>query len=351
MTEEEMWKAVVNCDASYDNKFFYGVKTTGIYCLPSCKSKTPNRENIVFFVTKEEAEKAGFRPCKRCRPDLLDDNPAIGLSRKRKERIERDYMDRLKLAEDRKEIGVRQKHLTEVFKQQYGITPSEYRIQRKMETARKLLQEGRSIQEVSLLSGYKNLSEFYDHFRRQVGMTPARYREIFAKNIRRSVLDTPIGKLRIFASEEAILGVEKAEKENKEVGANLSSLPSDDILTEEDSGKLVEACREELKEYFSGKRKQFDLPLLPEGTDFQKDVWSHLKKIPYGEKRTYGELADSMNHSKAYRAVGMANHCNPILILIPCHRVIGADGSLTGYAAGVEAKKYLLELEKENAVK
>lgn len=209
----------------------------------------------------------------------------------------------------------------------------------RISASKKMLQEGYFIQDAFLLAGYVNLSAFYDHFHRETGMTPSRYRQLFANNISREVLDTPIGKLSIYASKEGILCVKKAVP---------SSTNFDKEIKDDASGELVKACEKELSEYFSGKRKSFDLPLLPEGSDFQKKVWEKLLKIPYGETRTYGELAEMTGDKKASRAVGMANNNNPILILIPCHRVIGSDGSLTGYVAGVEAKKYLLQLEKEN---
>ncbi len=146
-------------------------------------------------------------------------------------------------------------------------------------------------------------------------------------------LETPIGLLKITANDKAIIAIKPIEVEKNR---SLS----------EDANELVKKCAQELKEYFAGQCTNFDLPLAPKGTDFQEQVWQTLQKIPYGETRTYGEVAQMMGKPKAARAIGMANHTNPILILIPCHRVIGVNGSLTGYAAGIENKKYLLELEK-----
>ena len=148
-------------------------------------------------------------------------------------------------------------------------------------------------------------------------------------------------------SKDAVLCVEQASRERREAGAEADQIPADRILADHTSGSLVMDTEAQLNEYFSGKRRSFDLPVRPEGTGFQKNVWEHLCDIPYGVTRTYGELAEMTGNKKASRAVGMANHCNPILILIPCHRVIGADGSLSGYAAGIEAKKYLLQMEQE----
>lgn len=155
------------------------------------------------------------------------------------------------------------------------------------------------------------------------------------KKISQLTIDTPIGLLEITATDESIVGVKPVDHEENVAGDAVAN-------------DLVQKCRVELEEYFAGKRKNFDLPLAGEGTDFQKQVWEQLQRIPYGETRTYGEIAKIMGRPKASRAIGMANHNNPILILVPCHRVIGADGSLTGYVAGIEAKKYLLEFEKKN---
>ena len=350
MDKSEMWEAVRSCDATYDGRFFYGVKTTGIYCRPSCKSKTPREENVEYFSTRGDAEAAGYRPCKRCRPDLLGTyDPAAELSARAKELIDRGFGDRAELAKSMRDMGVSRKHLTEVFKKEYDITPSEYLLQTRIASARGMLQDGVSVLDTSVAVGYASPSAFYEHFRRITGMTPARYRQIFANDMSRDVLATPIGHLRIIAGQDSILCVEQASRMASEAGAFGGGVPADRMVRDDASGELLKACEAELGEYFSGKRRAFDLPLAPEGTDFQKTVWGELRHIPYGETRTYGELAAMTGNARASRAVGMANHCNPILILIPCHRVIGSDGSLTGYAAGIEAKRYLLKLERGTA--
>lgn len=155
------------------------------------------------------------------------------------------------------------------------------------------------------------------------------------ENVSQLTLKTPIGLLQIIATDKAIVSVKPTSHEENIVG-------------NEAANKLAQECKVELTEYFAGKRKKFDLPLKQEGTQFQKKVWQELKQIPYGETKTYGEIAKLIDKPKAARAIGMANHNNSIMILIPCHRVVGADGSLTGYAYGIEAKKFLLELERKN---
>lgn len=155
------------------------------------------------------------------------------------------------------------------------------------------------------------------------------------ENVSQLTLKIPIGLLQIIATDEAIVSIKPTSHEENIVG-------------NEAANKLAQECKVELTEYFAGKRKKFDLPLKQEGTQFQKKVWQELKQIPYGETKTYGEIAKLIDKPKAARAIGMANHNNSIMILIPCHRVVGADGSLTGYAYGIEAKKFLLELERKN---
>lgn len=236
-----------------------------------------------------------------------------------------------------------------VFKRYYDMKPAEYLIQVRIAAAKQALQAGASIFDAAADSGYTgytNFSSFYAHFRKLSGMPPAKYRQLFAQNISRAVMDTPIGPLRIVASQDAIICVEPANYLEKKTGQATYQVPADRIIPNDPSGDLVKACMRELKEYFAGQRQKIDLPLSPEGTSFQQKVWQQLQQIPYGETRSYQQLAEMTGDKNASRAIGLANNCNPILILIPCHRVIGADGSLTGYAAGLAAKKLLLDLEK-----
>lgn len=246
------------------------------------------------------------------------------------------FSDRQELNHQLKELGVTRKQMSLVFKRYYDMKPAEYLIQVRIAAAKQALQAGASVFD----------SSFYAHFRKLSGMPPAKYRQLFAQNISRAVMDTPIGPLRILSSQDAILCVEPANYLEKKAGQAPDQVPVDRIIPNDPSGDLVKACMRELKEYFAGQRQRFDLPLSPEGTSFQQKVWQQLQQIPYGETRSYQQLAEMTGDKNASRAIGLANNCNSILILIPCHRVIGADGSLTGYAAGLAAKKLLLDLEK-----
>ena len=335
--KEIWWNAVMENDSTFDGKFFYAVESTGIYCKPSCPSKAPKRENVRFFATKEEAEAAGFRPCKRCRPDLLEYDPALEIAKDIAASIHQRFHDE-SFAGFTFPLGISKKHGSEVFKKVYGKTMAQYTKEVRIQKACELLQEGMSIVETASAVGYENLSGFYTQFKKVKAMTPSKYRERYSKHMSRGVVETPIGKLNIVCSKEAVLHVKMAEKEEEPFEALISN-GSDGIYL---------SCKEELEEYFAGKRTTFDLPLAPEGTDFQKKVWQKLCDIPYGETRNYKELATMAGNPKASRAVGMANHENPIMIIIPCHRVIGKDGTLVGYAGGLSVKEYLLDLEKKH---
>ena len=256
------------------------------------------------------------------------------------------FTDRQELNQQLKELGVTRKQMSLVSKRYYDMKPAEYLIQVRIAAAKQALQAGASVFDAAADSGYTNYSSFYTHFHKLSGMPPAKYRQLFAQNISRAVMDTPIGPLRTVASQDAILCVEPENYLEKKGGRASDQVSPDRIIPNDPSGDLVKACMRELKEYFAGERQKFDLSLSPEGTSFQQKVWQQLQQIPYGETRSYQEVAEMTGDKNASRAIGLANNCNPILILIPCHRVIGADGSLTGYAAGLEDKRYLLDLEK-----
>ncbi|MFV0617429.1 bifunctional transcriptional activator/DNA repair enzyme AdaA [Megasphaera sp. WILCCON 0056] len=337
MTEDEMWKALVSCDKSYDGQFFYGVKSTGIFCRPSCASRTPLRKNVVYFHTAEEALKAGFHPCKRCRPDLLVFTPALDIAREAKEIMDRAYNDSSLLAQKMTRLGITRNHLDKIFKNQYQESLKEYLNRLRIQKAKGLLSEGVPISDTAWAIGMNSLSGFYSFFKKETGLTPADYQHHGHRKDEPPMYHTfyrsPIGTLVIRSTEEAIIGISPLTQE-------IQASPRENQLTLK--------CTKELDEYFSGTRKTFDIPLAPKGTPFQQAVWKAVCEIPYGSTHTYGEIAKKVGSPKAYRAVGMSNHKNPILILIPCHRVIGSQGNLTGYAAGLKNKQYLLEMEKRN---
>ena len=338
--EETLWQAVAACDEAYDGAFFYGARTVGVYCRASCKSRTPLRKNIVFFETAAQAEAAHFRPCKRCRPDLLAYEPVRALAEQAKALIDGGFHARTRLTEDMRRLGVSPNRLAAVFKQTYGIPPLTYLHQRRLAYAKDLLaQSPLPILEVAYATGFESLSAFYAFFKKQTGLTPKEYqgdaREAAPMHAIHP-LETPVGRLGIVEADGAIAYL----------------LFPDDARMADCAVRETALTREaaaQLCAYFAGERRRFALPLRLAGTPFQNAVWRALQGIPYGETRSYQAIAAQAGAPKAARAVGMANHRNPLPILVPCHRVVGADGRLTGYAGGLDIKQALLALERRHA--
>ncbi len=328
MDEREKWRAVEECDAEYDGKFFYAVKSTGVYCRPSCKSKTPRPENVRYFATRAEAEAAGFRPCKRCRPDLAEYDPDAETAERARELIELHFADAGELRDALAGIGLSRAQLTRIFERRFDMPIKQYADRVRLERAKALLDAGSSVTDAASAVGMGSaaLAAF---FRKHSGMPPSEYAAKSAAEGASCVVASPVGLLRLTESGLGITGIafvrEGAQSETR--------------------GEFLPEAKRQLDEYFAGKRREFEFPLDMRGTEFQKRVWAELRRIPYGETRSYQEIAAALGNAKASRAVGMANNRNPIVIAVPCHRVVGKDGSLVGYAGGLDRKKYLLELE------
>ena len=333
MNEQEKWNIVMKNDQSYDGKFYYGVKSTGIYCRPSCASKLPRRDNVIFFDCITDAERSGFRPCKRCHPELLEYDPLSELAQQAKEMIDQNYFERTKLQEGLKQAGVTRRHLTEIFEKQFGTSIEEYMAKVRLARAKELLNEGKKITDVAFAIGMNSSASFATFFKKHTGMTPSDYTATRLIQNPTCYYESPLGLIRIEEDSQGITSLKFADQ------------VTDDIKAVS-FGTFLNDTKLQLQDYFSHKRSQFDLPLSISGSDFQKQVWAVLKDIPYGETRSYKQIAKAIGNEKAARAVGMANNRNPILIIIPCHRVVGKDGTLVGYAGGIERKQKLLKLER-----
>lgn len=339
MTDNERWNAVIGNNADVDGLFYYAVKSTGIFCRPSCKSKKPVRENVMFFDCREDAIASGFRPCKRCRPELLDYQPLTDVAILAKNVIEQYHSEKQQLADEFQKLGVSKRRIAQIFKQEYGVSPTEYANHIRIQNAKEQLQHSTlSIIDIAYSLGYESLSAFFTFFRKNTGITPKEYRNHKGKpslleNSFYGVYDTTFGQITIVCNGFAIVAVQ--------FGNQMCGI-------KEKRTELTDKTAFDINEYFSGRRKDFDIRIAPQGTQFQRNVWDALCQIPYGETRTYKEIAKAIGNPKASRAVGMANNKNPILLLIPCHRVIGANGSLVGYAGGIDMKEKLLQLEQSN---
>lgn len=343
MTENEKWNAVLSNDVKAAGLFYYAVRSTGIFCRPSCSSREPVRENVEFFDSPPEAQAAGFRPCKRCRPDLWSYNPSADLAQRAKEGIDRSYKEKLELDGALKELGISKSRLRQIFIQEYGLTPNKYRNQLKIRRAIELLAYSEEpIINIAASLEYDSLPAFFAFFRKYTGQTPGEFRrqtkgyagEVFdSEPISYGVYDTSFGSITIASDGSSIQSVRFGHQIPEEGG---------DHKTE-----LLDQTARQLEDYFTGKRQSFSLPLSLKGTPFQRRVWEEISLIPYGETRSYKEIAEPIGKPNASRAVGMANNKNPLLLLIPCHRVIGANGALVGYAGGIEVKEKFLQLEKK----
>lgn len=332
MIDPERWNAVLTNNRDYDGKFFYGVKSTSIFCRPSCASKPPKPENVVFFNSKEEAQKAGFRPCKRCRPDLISYRPTDELVEEAKAIIDRSFAERLELQAKLHALGVTRRHLTELFAEKFDMSLEQYIAQVRFQRAKELLDAGNRVTDVAFAVGMESLAAFTTFFKKQAGVTPSDYALQRALEHPYCFFETPLGLIRM---EENLYGIASLRFVDNKTEHSLAA----------DSSIYLTDAKSQILEYFSQKRRSFDIPLSMMGSAFQKSVWNALCAIPYGEVRSYQQVAEMIGNREAARAVGMANNRNPILIMIPCHRVVGKDGKLVGYAGGIHRKRYLLEME------
>jgi AraC family transcriptional regulator of adaptative response/methylated-DNA-[protein]-cysteine methyltransferase len=342
---KELERALAAKDASYDGVFYTAVRTTGIFCRPSCPSR-PNLENVEFFGSVKECLFAGYRPCKRCRPLEATGTPPEWVNELIR-RVEADSDVRLK-AEDLRSLGVTPERARRWFQQHYGMSFTAWCRGNRLAGAFMRLRQGTNLDEAGFDSGYESHSGFREAFTRAFGDAPGRSRRS-GECVVVAMIESPLGPLIAGANEKGIVLLEYTDRRMLE--NNLKRLRrrfNCGVVPGRHS--LLDQLEQELKAYFEGSRRQFTLPLAARGTPFQEKVWAELRRIPYGETISYDELARRINHPTAQRAVARANGMNCVAILIPCHRVIGKDGTLTGYGGGLWRKRLLLELEKTGSL-
>jgi len=345
ITRGEMERAFYTKDASYDGVFFVAVKTTGIFCLPSCPA-SPKRENVEFFHSAREAIFAGYRPCKRCHP--LDVNGAPPRwARTLMERIEHAPAEKI-TAGEMASMGVTPERARRWFLDHYGMTFAEWQRGKRLAEAFTQIRNGEPLDDVVFANGFESHSGFRDAFSKTFGAPPMQARYIAAASdayIAAQFIESPLGPLLAAATRDGVCFLEFSDRRMLEYNYKqirkrfgLPILPT--------TNDALEKLRAELSCYFQGKQKNFATRLAPNGTPFQERVWNELQEIPHGETISYEQLAYRIKQPTAVRAVARANGSNRISILIPCHRVIGKDGELTGYGGGLWRKRLLLELEK-----
>lgn len=347
MTNEQLdwrWKAVQARNSEFDGAFYFAVQTTGVFCRPSCSSRSPKRQNVRFFMTPAEAERAGFRACLRCKPTLeYSPAPAAALITRAFEILRNDVDDIPTVDDLANRLEVSPGHLQKTFKAIIGLSPKEVTDMMRIENFKQNVK--RADVTTSLYdSGFGSSRSLYEKAGEKLGMTPATYKK-GGKDVAigYTIVDSRLGKLMVAATTKGICAVSFGETEEalrKELDSEFFA-----AKIERDDARLKDAVTAILKS-LDGEKTILTLPLDLHATAFQLRVWSELRKIPYGETRTYAQVAEAVGNPKAVRAVARACATNPVALVNPCHRVIASDGKLAGYKWGIERKKELLDREQ-----
>jgi AraC family transcriptional regulator of adaptative response/methylated-DNA-[protein]-cysteine methyltransferase len=339
----EMKRAYLEKDASYNGLFFLGVRTTGIFCRPTCPARKPLPKNVEYFPTAQAAVFAGYCPCKRCRPLESDDQPPWAAELLAE--VKREPSPRISDA-DLKARGIDPATVRRYFLRQFGMTFQAFTRARRLSAALGQIRENGPLDAAVFESGYESHSGFRDAFLRTFGDTPGNYRE--GECVLLSWLRSPLGPLVAGATADGICLLEFTDRRMLEAQfAAVRKLFAVPVVP--GSNEHLKKLEAEIASYFAGTLRNFSVPLIYPGTDFQRRVWTQLLRIPYGETRSYEDLAIAVGDKKAVRAVGRANGLNRIAIVIPCHRVVNKSGALGGYGGGLRRKQFLLDLERSAA--
>jgi AraC family transcriptional regulator of adaptative response/methylated-DNA-[protein]-cysteine methyltransferase len=341
--DDTLFAALIARDPAYEGFAYVGVKTTGIFCRLTCPARKPKRRNVVFFSCRDAAQDAGFRPCLRCRP-LEIRPPASGALEALRDRV-RAEPERRWSAGDMRALGYDPSTVRRAFQREYGVTFAQYARSQRLGLAVDRLQQGGSVIDAQLDAGYESGSGFREAIGRLIGNAPIRaaaHRILTAR-----WLDTPIGAMLAVADDAGVHLLEFAERK---------ALPNEIERLRERVGpisfgqhSMLDRLAGEVERYFAGRQASFTVPIVQKGTPFETAVWDTLRRIPAGQTRSYGEIARAMDRPNAVRAAARANGANQVAIIVPCHRVIGADGTLTGYGGKLWRKQWLLEHERRMA--
>lgn len=343
-TSREMLQAIRRRDPGYDGVFFAAVKTTGIFCRPSCASRSALPRNLEFFPSAREALLAGYRPCRRCKPLDVSGRPPAWVSRLLAS-VEADPSARIRAA-DLRGMGIDPARATRWFKRNHGMTFQAYQRSRRLGMAFAEVRRGAGVVQTAAAHGFESSSGFSEAFQRLFGRSPGKARDAAFMTV--TWIASPLGPLLAAANDDGICLLEFADRRAIERQIQTASRRMEAPCVPGDHRHLQQ-LRRELELYFGGALREFQVPLVIRGTPFQERVWKALLDIGYGETWSYDRLARRLGQPQARRAVGRANGDNRIAIVIPCHRVIGADGRLTGYGGGLWRKQFLLELERRTS--
>ncbi len=343
MDNEIYWNAVRMNDARFDGAFFLGVKTTGIYCRPSCRARTPKRENVAFFGSWKAAEKFGLRACLRCKPkELVAIDPHVRKIITACELLESDGLYSLEDLAAKLELSPY--HLQRSFKEIIGVSPKKYSEAKRMERFKTELKEGSGVTSAMYDAGFGSSSRLYEKAAENLGMTPAAYKKGGqGMKITYSITECELGRILVARTIKGLCNIAFADDDRSLENNLRKEFPNAEMIKD---AKVLKSFVDEILKHLSGKKKRLDLPLDIQATAFQMRVWELLRKIPYGETVTYTQIAEKIGDKKKVRAVAQACANNRVAVVIPCHRVIGKDGKLSGYRWGVERKEKLLQTER-----
>src|SRR5215471_11999455 len=342
MQSETQWQQVMARDARQDGRFVFAVRTTGVYCRPSCPSRRPRRNSVEFFANPQQAERAGYRACLRCKPTEISAQ-ARAVIRARQLLDEAEGV--MTLAELSKRVGVSPFHLQRLFKRATGLSPREYQSARRMQQVKRGLRKGDDVTTALYEAGFGSPSRLYEKSSQQLGMTPGTYRRGGSGlTIQFAIIPSALGRMLVAATSRGLCAVRFGE----------SAMELERGLREEFRAAEIHRDDAGLRPYVQpllaglrGEDTTIALPLDVRATAIQKKVWDELRRIPRGETRSYSDVARAIGDETAVRAVARACASNPVAIAVPCHRVVRSDGDISGYRWGVERKKKLLEQEQQ----
>jgi len=346
LTDDEKWNAVLARDATKDGAFVSAVRSTGIYCRPSCPARKPAREQVLFFPGPEEAKRSGFRACKRCRPREAGSDRKTELVGEVTKYIETNLDKKLTLGNLAFQRGLSPYHLQRTFKSVLGISPRQYAEARRLEKMKNSLRKGETVNTALYKAGFTSRSRVYEKIPSRLGVNPGTFRRGGeGLRIEYTIVDSPIGRLLVGATDRGVCAVcIGASDEAVEAALSEDYFAANLFRNDKGMKKWVSS----FADYFNGRHFPPDLPIDVQATAFQWRVWKEIQSIPYGATATYSGIAKSLGNPQAARAVARACATNPVSLLIPCHRVIGKDGTLHGYGWGVKRKRALLLLEQES---
>lgn len=352
LNDDSCWKAVQERDASQDGRFYFGVLTTGVYCRPTCAARLPLRRNVRFFESSQDAERAGLRPCKRCRPLETRDASAQRMEEVCRY-IETHSDEPLSLEALARRAGMSRFHFQRTFKALVGVTPKQYHDAQRMRSLKEHLKSSPDVTAAVYDAGYGSSSRVYERADTRLGMTPSQYRAA-GKGVHITYVsfETPLGLLMAGATDRGLCFVQFGETHVQLEAMLRSEYPSaTHEPMREPHDPQFHAWVQALRAHLSGTKPHLDLPADIRATAFQLRVWSYLQSIPYGEVRSYTEVAQALGQPKAARAVARACAGNVLALVIPCHRVIRGSGELGGYKWGLPRKRALIDSERKFRVR